>query len=69
MLINITSEKFSAFALSKSVFKLQLLYMDFKFSVLNNKDFDNFRVLALCLKLRVDRDLFKFLIAFITVRI
>ena len=53
-LTNITSKECSAFALCKSVLRLQLLYMVFKLCALKVKGLENFRAFVLCLKLRVN---------------
>ena len=67
-LTNIISEECLTFALSKSVFGSQLLYMVFKLCALKVfKGLKNFRAFAFCLKLRVNGGMLRFSIAFITV--
>ena len=66
---NIISEECPTFALFKSVFRLHLLYVVFKLCTLEVKGLENFRAFAFCLKLRENRSMLRFSIAFITVQI
>ena len=62
-LSNIISEECPTFALFKSVFRLHLLYVVFK----KVKGLENFEAFAFHLKLRVNRGMLRFSIAFRTV--
>ena len=66
-LTNIISEECPTFALFKSVFRLHLLYVVLKLCALKVKGLENFQAFAFCLKLRVNRGMLRFSIAFRTV--
>ena len=68
-LTNIISGECPTFPLFKSVFRLHLLYVVFMLCALKVKGFENFQAFAFCLKLRVNRGMLRFSIAFITVQV
>ena len=66
-LTNVILEECPTVALFKSVFRLHLLHVVFKLCALKVKGLENFQAFAFCLKLRVNRGMLRFSIAFITV--